>query len=214
MRILFLSFWLSICCCSCFVSCALAQSSAEYLKTSLEIHVGGMFPSGDLDTVFGNAPIVGGTLGYRFMRNVQVEGGFDAAFGAAGVKSSGQLSGGGSRSITDREYFLLLGGRLVLPFRQEKLLLSAGAGGAVLNYNEVPVGLPGEQIFCSGCGSRQGGGYYLLMGLKGMVNPHFGVGVTVKSIAGKTEGDRLDTRLPFRSQDKWTSVAITFSFHR
>ncbi|NOT59254.1 MAG: hypothetical protein HOP19_03405 [Acidobacteria bacterium] len=206
------------------VSCGLAvvclaqspSAPAEFSKASLELHIGGAFvdATGDLNGIFKNAPLVGGSLAYRPLRNFQVEGGLDAVFGAARVNGAGQLSGGGTLKTTDREYFLLLGGRLVLPFKQEKFLWSAGVGGAVASYNEVPVSVPGVRIICNGCGSRQGGGYYILNSFTTKINPNFGIGVTAKAILVNTEGDRLDTSLPFKSRDKWATVALTFSFYR
>ncbi len=207
--------------CLCCVCCALMSSAQtptppEYLKTSFELNIGGALvdSTGDLNGIFKNAPMVGGAFAYRFHRNIQVEGGLDVAFGAARLSGSGQLSGGGTLNTTDREYFLLLGGRWVMPFKQEKYLLTGGAGAAIVNYNEVPVSVPGVRIVCSGCSSRQGAGYYTLMGFKRMINPNFGIGVTVKAIISKTEGDSLNTPLALKSNDKWGLVSLTFSFHR
>lgn len=192
---------------------AAAQSSGEYRKGSFEIHVGGALPAGDLENVFRNAPVVGGNIGYRFLRYVQVEGGLDVGFGAARVNNTVQLSGGGTRGTRDREYFLSFGGRGVVPLQNERLLLSFGGGVAILNYNEVPIALANEVITCTNCGKREGVGSYLLFGIKGMVNPRFGIGMTVKEFRARTEGDRLDTRLPFESRDRWLNVAATFSVH-
>jgi hypothetical protein len=97
--------------------------------------IGGAFPRSDLSSVMQSAPGVSIGYGYRFARYLQADTGLEVLFGAAGVREfeSTQI---GTFRIKDREYFVPLGGRVIVPFMEGRLLIHGGGGAAFMKYNE------------------------------------------------------------------------------
>src|SRR6185369_8988970 len=75
---------------------------------------GGAVPQGQLSQFMTAAPGVSVGYGYRFMRYFQADIGLDIVFGAAQIRQFLNTDVGGFR-INDREYFLPMGGRVVVP---------------------------------------------------------------------------------------------------
>lgn len=187
----------------------------KYRKGVMELHLSGITAGGDLKPTFSSGFAGGFTFGYRFQRYLQADFGFDLSRGAANVNRTINTTGG-LRSVGDDELFIPVGGRFVLPLARERLLLSAGGGYAYLKYSEVArPASANEQVICSSCTARSGNGSYEMFQIKYLVDRqrHFGLGFTTKFFQGKTTGDGLGTALRFSSNDRWTSLSGTFSFH-
>ncbi len=147
------------------------SSRPGYRKGVIDLHLGRANPGGDLKSAFSNGIFGGVNIGYRFQRYLQADIGFDFSRGAANVNRSINTTGG-VRSVGDTEYFIPLGGRLVLPIAKERALLSAGGGFAFLKYSEVGrAANANEEIICSSCASRSGRGAYEMFQVQFLVDP-------------------------------------------
>ena len=61
--------------------------SQIYHRHNVTVFKGAAQPSGDLDNFFSTSFLTGVEYGFRFHQNFQVAAGYEAIFGAAGVKS-------------------------------------------------------------------------------------------------------------------------------
>lgn len=186
----------------------------SYRKGVIELNLGGLNAGGDLKPIFSNGFVGGVNFGYRFNRYLQADIGFDLAGGAANVNRTINTTGG-TRSVGDDEFFLPLGGRVVLPLAKERAMISAGGGLAYLRYSEAARGAGNEIVICSSCDARSGFGAYEMFQVKFLVDRqrHIGLGVTAKFFQGETSGGRLGTALPSPSKDRWRILSGTISFH-
>ncbi len=202
--------------CTCVSSVtASAQSKVDFPRKSVELQIGGVFPGGELGDNFGPAVVVGGGFGYRVLRNLQLDGGLDVAFGAARASRSIQLAGGGVRKVTNYEVFLPLGARWVLPRSDEQFQFSFGGGYSPLLYTEAALpASQSEQIRCFSCQERTGGGPFAQVGVEFLdQQKRWGYGLAFKAFEGKTEGPTLGTGIPFRTNDRWFNISLTVSRH-
>jgi hypothetical protein len=176
--------------------------------------VGAARPRGDLGPALTDAPAITVGYGYRFHRYFQADIGLDMAFGAADVRDYLQ-TGIGDLRIRDREYFLPLGGRAIIPVLGGRLQFSGGGGGAYMRYAES-VRQPSDyfRVDCPVCTSRSGWGWYALVNASLAIDrgQHFRLGVTGKSYRGDTEGEPLGNVPGLRTHDKWLSIFGQFGF--
>jgi hypothetical protein len=191
-----------------------AAQKPAYRKFIIDFNVGGLNPGGDLQGKFSTAPGAGFNLGTGVHRHFQLDAGFDAGTGAAGVSRTINTTGG-PRSVGDTEYFVPLGARFVLPLFRERLLLSGGGGGAYISYTETPKAGANEVVICTSCVSRSGGGAFEVAQIKVMLDKQrrFGVGSTTRWYQASSKGGALGTNLQGNSKDRWTTVAGTLGFH-
>ncbi len=175
--------------------------------------VGAAEPKSELASYYVNRPGISIGYGYRFMRYLQADTGFDMVFGAAHVKDYLE-TGIGPLRIRDRQFFVPFGGRAILPLAGGRLLISGGGGGAYMRYAEL-LHQPSYdfKIDCPVCLTRDGWGYYALADVSGFVDrgQHFRVGVQAKSYRGHTEGDSLGG-VPVRTKDQWLNILGTIGF--
>ncbi len=185
-----------------------------YRKGVIELNLGGLKAGGDLKPVFSNGFTGGVNFGYRFNRYLQADFGFDLASGAANVNRTINTTGG-ARAVGDDEFFMPMGGRLVLPLAKERALISAGGGLAYLRYSEAARGAANEIVICSSCDARSGFGTYELVQVQFLVDRqrHVGLGFTAKFFQARTSGDGLGTALRSSSDDRWRILSGTLSFH-
>ncbi|HWQ54034.1 MAG TPA: hypothetical protein VN442_10140 [Bryobacteraceae bacterium] len=176
--------------------------------------VGGAAPGADLSNLMSNSAGVSVGYGYRFMRYFQADVGMDILFGAARIREFLQTDIGGFR-IKDREYFVPMGGRAIVPLVGGKLLLSAGGGGLYMRYNER-VNQPSSyyRIDCPICTSRSGWGYYTQLGADYFIGRNFRLGVKTRVYRGHTEGEPLGSVPGVRTRDQWVNTLgeVGFSF--
>ena len=136
----------------------------QFPHHNFTLGVGGANPQAQLSQFMQSAPGVSIGYGYRFARYFQADVGLDILFGAARIREFLTTDIGGFR-IKDREYFLPLGGRVIVPVAQGRFLLSAGGGGAWMRYNER-ISQPSSyfRVDCPICTERSGWGYYAQLG--------------------------------------------------
>lgn len=184
-------------------------------KYNFTLGGGVALPQQDLQQAFTTAPVVNFNFGYRAARNFQLDAGFDTVFGAADIRTFTRTDIG-TLEINDRQYFLPLGGRVILPFGESgRHEFYAGGGGAYLRYSEV-IRQPSDffRVPCTVCSRRSGWGGYGLVGFRSALNRgrNFWVGVTTKVYRGRTDGEQFGNVPPTRTQDRWTFVQGEFSF--
>jgi hypothetical protein len=187
-----------------------------YPRHNLTLGAGASRPRGDLGPVLEDSPGISVAYGYRFQRYFQADVGLDVLFGAARIRDFLTTDIGYFR-IKDREYFLPLGGRAILPFAGGRLLVSGGGGGVWMRYNER-INQPSYyfRIDCPVCSARSGWGYYALGNVSFFLNrnQNFRVGMTTKVVRGHTDGEGLGPVPGFRTRDKWLHLngEVGFSF--
>ncbi|MGH9631932.1 MAG: outer membrane beta-barrel protein [Bryobacteraceae bacterium] len=171
---------------------------------------------GPVGSLFSNTVVLGVEYGYRFHRYFQADVGLDTAFGAADIRDYLSTQFGDLR-IRDYQFMLPLGGRVVVPIADERVLFSAGGGGAYLRYSErirQPFGNSGFRLDCPVCASRGGWGYYGLVGLNVALDRgrHFRLGATSRIYRADTDGDPFGPIPARRTRDEWINILGTFSF--
>lgn len=192
---------------------ALPLFAQSYPKNNFWFGVGGAMPGNDLSDRFNSRPDINFGYGYRIHPNVQLDAGLDVVFGAGGVRDFLDTDLGYLR-IRDYEYLLPLGGRIILPVSDGRILFSVGGGAAYMRYAEhLQQASSYYHYECTDCGSRSGWGYYTLVG--GSValdrDQHFRVGVTSRLYRGNTDGDAIGDVPSARTHDTWLNIAGEFS---
>lgn len=191
---------------------ALPAAGQSFPHHNFNFGVGGANPTGELSSFMETTPGVGIAYGYRFMKYFQADIGLDILFGAARIRDFLNTDIGGFR-IKDREYFVPMGGRALVPLG--RFLLNAGGGGAYMRYNER-VNQPSSyfRIDCPVCTMRSGWGYYAQVGGDYFIGRNFRLGVLTRIYRGHTEGDPLGTVPGVRTRDQWinTMAQLGFSF--
>jgi hypothetical protein len=171
-------------------------------------------PRGDLGAALEDAPGISIAYGYRFQRYLQADIGFDSIFGAAQVRDFLD-TGLGPLRISDREYFVPFGGRVIAPLGRGRVLISGGGGGVWMKYHER-VQQPGENLHiqCPSCTSRSGWGYYALGNASFFIDSgrHFRVGATARVVRGNTDGDAIGFVPGFQTKDHWLTLGGEFGF--
>jgi hypothetical protein len=186
-----------------------------YRKHAVTLGMGAALPRADLNDAFSDAFTLNVAYGYRFHPWFQADIGFDTAFGSADVYAFIDTPYGPLK-IRDYQHFLPMGGRVVVPLAQEKVLLSAGGGGVYMRYSErvrQPYADWGYQFDCWACNTRDGWGYYALVGGSVALDQArmFRIGATGKVYRGETEGPSFGN-VPFgRTRDHWIVISGDFS---
>jgi hypothetical protein len=189
------------------------QYQEYYPHHNFTFGMGAAKPSADLGSYYVNRPGIAIGYGYRFDRYFQADLGLDMVFGAAHVQDYLDTSLGPLR-IRDRQFFVPLGGRAILPLAGGRLLISGGGGGAYLRYAEL-LRQPSSyyKVDCPVCLTRDGWGTYALGDISGFVdrNQHFRIGVQAKQYRAHTSGDSLGG-VPTRTRDRWLDLLGTVGF--
>jgi hypothetical protein len=189
---------------------AFAQGS--YPRHNINLGLGAGVPRADLSSVFD--PKVGLSVGYgyRFHPNFQADFGFDTVFGSANVRDFVDTFVG-YRRIRDFQYFLPVGGRVILPLAHGRLLFHGGGGGAYMRYQEQ-ISQPNEYIRldCPDCAARSGWGYYATAGFSVFLDREhrFRFGIAPKIYRGHTDGGPLGNVPAIRTRDHWVNVMGEF----
>jgi len=185
-----------------------ALGQYRYPRHNFTVGGGAGRPRGELAGLLGDSPALTVGYGYRLHRNLQVDVGLDALFGAAGIQDYLPSQFGDLR-IRDYQFLIPAGMRAILPLERGRLLLSAGGGGVHMRYTEL-LRQPSDyfSIDCRVCSSRYGWGYYGLVGASVGLDrqQRFRFGVTAKAYQGYTNGDPLGALPGLRTRDRWVNV--------
>ena len=188
-------------------------AQTRYPKHNFTVGAGASLPGGELTGRFSNRPGISVGYGYRLLNYLQVDGGLDTVFGAAGVRDFLQTDMGYVR-IRDFQWLIPFGGRLILPVRGGRLLLSAGGGGAYMRYSERLQQPSSYYHFgCPNCNSRSGWGNYALVGGSVALDHYqrFRVGVTSKFYRGHTDGAAVGALPAAETLDRWINLFADFT---
>ncbi len=194
------------------VSVIPAQS--EFRKHNIEVGVGAAVPGDDIKSFLDPATSVTIGYGYRFLRYLQADAGFESVFGAGDVRDFYDSNLFGPLRIRDYQFFVPLGGRVILPLISERILLYGGGGGVYMRYTEL-IRQPSDfyRVDCPVCSSRSGWGSYALVGGSVALDRgrHFRLGVTGRVYRGHTEGDFFAGVPPARTSDRWSNIHAVFT---
>ncbi len=175
--------------------------------------VGAGLPGGALSGLFTDKPGITVDYGYRVLKYVQADVGLDTVFGAAGVRQFLSTDLGYVR-IRDFQWLIPFGGRLVLPVKNGRVLLSGGGGGAYMRYSERLQQPSSYYHFaCPNCTSRSGWGNYALVAGSYALDHYqrFRVGVTSKFYRGHTNGAAVGALPPVETLDRWVNLFLDFT---
>jgi len=192
------------------------SAQSDYAHHNVTVGGGAAVPGGGLKDIFSPTGFFRVGYGYRITKNFQADAGIDIAFRAAGVKDFFESQFGPLR-IRDYEYMVPLGGRVVLPFSDERFRVFVGGGGTYLRYSErssQPFASSGIKLDCPICNARSGWGYYGLAGGSFAITPGspFRLGGTVNFYRATTDGQSVGFLPPGPSSDRWINVAAEFTF--
>jgi hypothetical protein len=193
---------------------SVAAFGQGYRRHNIMVNGGAGIPRGEIRQLFSTSGGIGALYGYRFHPYFQAEAGYETLFGAADVRDF-QNTPFGQLRIRDYQQFLPFGGRVIVPLKGDRIQLHAGGGGAYFRYSErirQPFGNQGFRIDCPSCATRDGIGYYGLVGASFALDQaqHFRVGFGSKVYRGATEGDALGLAPGSRTVDRWINVYGTF----
>jgi hypothetical protein len=188
-------------------------AAQPYNKHNFTVGVGAGLPRDDLEPYFVNRPAFNFGYGYRFSRYLQLDAGMQTVFGAGRVRDFIETPLTISR-IRDFQFFFPVGGRVIFPVANEKLLIYGGGGGAYMRYSEM-IRQPSDfiRIDCPVCAARDGWGYYALAGASVALDARrlFRLGGTTRMYQGHTDGPGLGTLPAIRTKDRWLNISAEFS---
>ena len=200
-----------------FLLMAGAALGQEFRRHQVNFVAGAGIPRDDIANLLSSSPGVGFSYGYRPIRYLMAEAGYETLFGAARVSDFVNTYYGNLR-IRDYQQFFPFGGRVILPFADDRVQIYGGGGGAYIRYSErirQPFQGSGFRIDCVECALRDGFGYYAQAGFSVAIDraQFFRVGFGTKVYRGATEGDPLGPVPGGESRDRWIMLLGTASFN-
>ncbi|HYO83186.1 MAG TPA: hypothetical protein VES20_17400 [Bryobacteraceae bacterium] len=198
-----------------FLLAGAIASGQDFRKFSVNLTGGAGIPRDDLRNALSNSGGIGFTGGYRPIRYLMAEVGYETLFGAARVRDFVPTAFGNLR-IRDYQQFLPFGGRVILPMLDDKLHIYGGGGGVYIRYSErlrQPFQDAGFRFECPQCALRDGTGYYAQAGFNVAIDRAqlFRVGGGTKVYNGATSGDPLGAVPSGDTRDRWVIVFGSFS---
>jgi hypothetical protein len=185
----------------------------DFQKNHFTAGLGVALPGGDLKPFYKSAFGWSVAYGYRPVKWLQADFGYDGAYNAADVNAY-QSSGYGPLRIADYQTFIPLGGRVVLPLAHGRVELYGGGGGAYARYSES-LRQPDDytRIGCPSCQARDGWGYYAMVG--GSVALDAGqrlrLGVVTRAYRVETKGAIVGVLPSWRTDDRWLNTYLTLT---
>lgn len=190
---------------------SVAQS---FQKHHITAGLGAALPGNELSNVYNNAVSWTFGYGYRPIRYLQGDFGFDTVYNAARVNEFINNPQFGFVRIRDFEYMIPMGGRVVLPMADGKFQLYSGGGAAYLRYTER-LRQPSQffNIACPICQARSGWGHYFLVGGDAALTSGgaLRVGVTSRISQGTTDGPSVGEIPAVKTRDRWVNTYFHLS---
>ncbi len=185
----------------------------DYRKHHVTVGLGAAIPGGDLKQNYQKAFAWSVAYGYRPIKWLQADFGYDGAYNAADVNDY-QYSGYGPLRITDYQTFLPVGGRVVLPVARGRVEFYGGGGGVYARYSES-LRQPDEytRLGCPSCKSRDGWGYYAMVGGSVAVDrgQRFRLGAATRMYQVDTAGATVGVLPSWKTADRWLNSYLTFT---
>ncbi len=153
--------------------------------------------------------------GYRPIRYLQLDAGYEGSYNAADVDDYYDQPAFGPLRIRDYQTFIPFGARVVYPMAGGRFEIFGGGGGAYLRYSEH-MQQPGDyyNLGCPVCRSRDGFGWQALAGFNVGIVPSNAIklGVFTRVYDGETSGQPVGSIWPGKTKDKWVNTYLTLSF--
>lgn len=182
----------------------------SFRKHNVNLTAGAGLPRGDLQNLLSSSGGIGFSYGYRPIRYLMAEAGYETLFGAARIRDF-EPTAFGSLRIRDYQQFLPFGGRVILPFADDRVQIYGGGGGVYIRYSErihQPFQNSGFKIDCVSCSLRDGLGYYAVVGASIAIDRGqiFRIGGGTKVYRGATSGDPLGPVPGGETRDRWYNI--------
>jgi len=192
----------------------LPVSAQRYARNHFTAGLGAALPGNDLKPYYQTAFSWDINYGFRFLRFLQADAGYDGSYKAANVEDYYNSAQFGSIRIRDFQTFIPLGGRVIAPLANGRFELFAGGGWAYIKYSEA-LQQPSQfyRVDCPVCNERTGYGYYTMFGGNFALDRAgaFRVGALTRVYQGHTEGLPVGSLITYRSNDRWVNTYLTFT---
>jgi opacity protein-like surface antigen len=185
----------------------------HHIYTGLGFAVPGL----DLTTFYQNAFLWNFGYGYRPLKYFQIDLGYEGAYNAARVKDFIYTPAAGYLRIRDFQTYLPLGARVVAPLAGGRLEFYGGGGGSYVRTSES-LRQPSQWVRfeCPDCVSRDGWGYFAMLGTGIALNTSQSVRLTVTTrvYRAETSGPPIGANPAIFTRERWvnTTFGLAFSF--
>ncbi len=189
----------------------------EFQKNHVFGGLGFAVPGGDVKNFYSTAFAWSIGYGYRPIKYLQLDVGYDGSYNSANVDAYVYNPGFGPLLIRDFETFIPLGGRVVAPFAKGRVEFYAGGGGAYARVGEF-LKQPAQyvRLECPYCEARDGWGYFAMLGASVALDraQHFRLGAVTRVYRVDTSGPAVGSTPATHTSDQWvnTYFGMTFSF--
>jgi hypothetical protein len=184
-----------------------------FRKHHVNFIAGAGLPRGDLNNVLSTSGGIGFSYGYRPVRYLMAEAGYESLFGAARIRDF-EPTALGTLRIRDYQQFLPFGGRVIMPLGDDRVHVYGGGGGVYIRYSErirQPYSGWGYRVDCASCALRDGLGYYAVAGVNVALDQaqFLRLGAGTKVYRGATSGDPLGPVPGVETRDHWYTIFAT-----
>lgn len=182
-----------------------------------EAGLGFAVPGKDLTTFYQNAFAWSFGYGYRPVKFFQIDLGYQGAYNAARVKDYIYNPSAGYLRIRDFQTYLPLGARVVAPVGGGRVEFYGGGGASYVRTAES-LRQPSDWVRfeCPDCVSRDGWGYYALLGTGIALTQSQAARLTVitRVYRAETSGPPIGANPAIFTREQWvnTTFGLTFSF--
>ncbi len=182
-----------------------------------ETGLGFAVPGKDLTTFYQSAFAWGFGYGYRPVKYFQIDLGYQGAYNAARVKDYIYNPSAGYLRIRDFQTYLPLGARAVAPLAGGRVEFYGGGGASYVRTAES-LRQPNQWVRfeCPDCVSRDGWGYYAMLGTGIALTQSQAVRLTAitRVYRAETSGPPIGANPAIFTREQWvnTTFGLTFSF--
>ncbi|MFZ5927451.1 MAG: outer membrane beta-barrel protein [Acidobacteriota bacterium] len=182
-----------------------------------ETGLGFAVPGKDLTTFYQSAFAWGFGYGYRPWKYFQIDLGYQGAYNAARVKDYIYNPSAGYLRIRDFQTYLPLGARVVAPVGGGRVEFYGGGGASYVRTAES-LRQPNQWVRfeCPDCVSRDGWGYYAMLGTGIALTQSQAVRLTAitRVYRAETSGPPIGANPAIFTREQWvnTTFGLTFSF--
>lgn len=182
-----------------------------------ETGLGFAVPGKDLTTFYQSAFAWSFGYGYRPVKYFQIDLGYQGAYNAARVKDYIYNPSAGYLRIRDFQTYLPLGARVVAPVAGGRVEFYGGGGASYVRTAES-LRQPSDWVRfeCPDCVSRDGWGYYAMLGTGIALTQSQAVRLTAitRVYRAETSGPPIGANPAIFTREQWvnTTFGLTFSF--
>lgn len=199
------------------IPCAAQWGKSWHPRHHFETGLGFAVPGKDLTTFYQSAFAWSFGYGYRPLKYFQIDLGYQGAYNAARVRDFIFNPSAGYLRIRDFQTYLPLGARVVAPVAGGRVEFYGGGGGSYVRTAES-LRQPSQWVRfeCPDCVSRDGWGYYAMLGTGIALTASQGVRLTAitRVYRAETSGPPIGSNPAIFTREQWvnTTFGITFGF--